>query len=62
MTQWKLYSDDMLNWAMGEFYIGDQKVISVTEYMNVCLNSVKAPFQIIIDAYEFTVPALYQLV
>ena len=30
--------------------------------MNVCLNSVEASFQMIIDACEFAVPTLYQLV
>ena len=62
MGQQKLYKDDNLNWAIGEYYNGTKKVIAVTESMNVCLNSVEAPFQMIIDACEFDVPALYQLV
>ena len=47
---------------IGEYYNGTKKVIFVTELMNVCLNSVEASFQMIIDACEFAVPALYQLV
>ena len=62
MRQQKLYSDDNLNRAIGEYYNGTKKVIVVTELMNVCLNIVEASFQIIIYAYEFAVPALYQLV
>ena len=45
-----------------EKYNGTKKVIAVTESMNVCLNSVEASFQMIIDACDFAVPALYQLV
>ena len=62
MRRRKLYSDDKLNRAIGEYYNGTKKVIAVTELMNVCLNSVEASFQIIIDAYDFVVPALCQLV
>ena len=62
MRQRKLYSNDKLNRAIGEYYNGTKKVISVTELMNVCLNSVEASFQTIIDACEFAVPALEQLV
>ena len=58
----KLYSNDNLNRAIGEYYNGIKQVIAVTELMNVCLNSVEASFQMIIDACEFSVPALYQLV
>ena len=47
---------------LGEYYNETKKVIAVTELMNVCLNSVEASFQIIIDACEFAVPTLYQLV
>ena len=57
----KIYSDDKLNRAIGEYYNGTKKVIAVTESMNVCLNSVEASFQIIIDTCEFAVPSLYQL-
>ena len=42
--------------------MGPKKVIAVTELMNVFLNSVEVSFQMIIDACEFAVPALYQLV
>ena len=62
MRQQKLYRDDKLNWAIGEYYNGTKKVIAVTESINVWLDSVVASFQIIIDACEFSVPALYQLV
>ena len=58
MRQRKLYSDDKLNLAIGEYYNGTEKVISVTELMNVWLNSVAASFQMIIDACEFYVPEL----
>ena len=47
---------------MGEYYNRTKKVIAVTECMDVCLDSVEASFQMIIDACEFAVPALYQLV
>ena len=62
MRRRKLYSDDKLNRAIGEYYNGTKKGIAVTELMNVCLNSVEASFQIEVDACEFAVPALYQLV
>ena len=62
MRRRKLYSDAKLNRAIGEYYNGTKKVIAVNESMNVCLNSVEASFQMIIDACEFTVPALYQFV
>ena len=62
MRQRKLYSNDKLNRAIREYYNGTKKVIAVTELMNVCLNSVEASFQMIIDACEFAVPVLYQLV
>ena len=62
MRRRKLYSYDKLNRAIGEYYNGTKKVIAVTELMNVCLNSVELSFQMIIDACEFVVPALYELV
>ena len=62
MRRRKLYSDDKLNRAIGEYYNGTKKVIAVTESMNVCLNSVESSFQMIINVCEFAVPALYQLV
>ena len=62
MRRQKLYSGGKLNRVIGEYYNGTKKVIAVTESMNVCLNSVEASFQMIIDACEFAVPALYQLV
>ena len=62
MRRRKLYSDDKLNRAIGEYYNGTEKVIAVTELMNVFLNSVEASFQMIIGAFEFAVPAFYQLV
>ena len=40
---------------------GTKKVIAVIESMNVCLKSVEASFQMIIDLCEFAIPALYQL-
>ena len=55
-------SDDKLNRAIGEYYNGTKKVIAVTEWMNVCLISVEASFQMITDACKFAVAALYQLV
>ena len=58
----KLYINDKLNREIGKYYNGTKKVIAITELMNVCLNSVEVPFQMIIDACEFAVPALYQLV
>ena len=62
MRRQKRYSGDKLNRAIGEYYNGTKNVIAVNELMNVCLNSVEASFQMIIDACEFAVPALYQLV
>ena len=62
MRRRKLYGDDKLNRAIREYYNGTKKVIAVTESKNVFLNSVEASFQMIIDACEFAVPALYQLV
>ena len=62
MRRRKLYSNDNLNRAIGEYYNGTKKVIAVTELMNICLNSVEASFQMIIDARKFAVTALYQLV
>ena len=62
MIRWKLYSDDKLNWAIGEYYNGTKKVIAVTKSMILCLNSVEASFKMIIDAYEFAVTKLYQFV
>ena len=59
MRRQKLNSNDKLNWAIGEYYNGTKKVISVTEFIDFCLNSVEASFQMIIAAYEFAVPALY---
>ena len=58
MRRRKLYSNDKLNRAIGEYYNGAKKVIVITELMNVFLNSVEASFQMIIDALEFAVPAL----
>ena len=54
--------DDKLNQAIGEYYNGTKNVIAVTESVNFCLNSVEASFQMIIDACNFSVPALHQLV
>ena len=62
MRRRKLYSNDKLNRAIGEYHNGTKKVIAVTELMNIFLNSVKASFQMIIYSCEFVVPALYQLV
>ena len=62
MIRRKLYSDDKLNRAIGGYYNGTKKVIAVTELMIFFLNSVESSFQMIIDACEFAVPALYQLV
>ena len=62
MRRQKLYRKDKLNRATGEYFNGTKKVIAVTELMNVFLNSVEASFQMIIDACEFAVPELYQLV
>ena len=62
MRRRKLYTDDKLNRAIGEYYNGTKNVIAVNELMNVCLNSVEASFQMVIDTCEFAVPALYQLV
>ena len=62
MRRRKLYSNDKLNRAIGEYYNGTKNAIAVTESMNVCLNILEASFQMIIDAYEFAVPAFYQLV
>ena len=61
MRRRKLYIDDKLNRAIGEYCNGTKNFIAVNESMNVCLNSVEASFQMIIDACEFAVPALYQL-
>ena len=61
MQRQKLCSDEELNWATEEYYNGTKKVIAVTESMNVFLKSVEASFQMIIDACEFAIPALYQL-
>ena len=58
----KIYSGDKLNQAIRKYYNGIKKVIALTELMNVFLNSVEASFQMIIDACEVSVPALYQLV
>ena len=58
----RVYSDNKLNGAIREYCNGTKKVIAVTELKNVCLNSVEASFKIITDAYEFAIPALYQLV
>ena len=60
MKRQKLYSDDKFNRAIGEYYNGTKKVIAVTELMNVQWNSVEASFQMIINACEYAVPALYQ--
>ena len=57
----KLYSNDKLNRAIGEYYNGTKNVITVTESMNVCLTSVEASFQMIISACDFAITALYQL-
>ena len=62
MRRRKPYIYDKINRAIGEYYNGTKKVIAATELMNVCLNSVEASFQMIIDACKFAVPALYQLV
>ena len=51
MKQRKLYSNNKLNQAIRDYYNGTQKVIAVTESINVCLNSVEASFQMIIDAF-----------
>ena len=56
------YSNDKLNQAIRGYYNGTKNFIAVTESMNVCLNSVEASFQMIIDSCKFSVPALYQLV
>ena len=61
MRQRKLCSDEELNRAIEEYYNRTQKVIAVTESMNVCLKSVEVSFQMIIDACEFAIPAHYQL-
>ena len=61
MRRQKLYSGKDLNQAIEEYYNGTKKTISVTELMNVCLKSVEAPFQMIMDACEFAVTARYQL-
>ena len=58
MRQKKLYSNDKLNWAIGEYYNGTKNVIAVTESMNVYLNSVEASFQMIIYACEFAAPEI----
>ena len=58
----ELYSDNKLNRLIGEYYNGTQKVIAVTELINVFLESVEASFQKIIDACKFALSALYQLV
>ena len=62
MRRQKIYRDNKLNRAIGEYNNGTKKVISVTELRNVCLNSMKDSFKMILDACEFDVPALYQLV
>ena len=62
MRRRKLYSNDKLNRAIREYYHGTKKVIAVTESINVFLNSVGASFQMIIDACEFAVLELYELV
>ena len=62
MRRKKLYRDDKLNQAIGEYYNGTKKFIAVTELVNFCLNIVESSFQMIIDTCEFAVPALYQLV
>ena len=63
MMGWrKLYSNNKLNRAIGGYYNGTKNVIAFTELMNVCLNIVEASFQMIIDAREFALPTLYQLV
>ena len=62
MIRQKLYRDDKLNRAIREYYNGAKKVIDVTESMIFFLNNVEASFKMIIDACEFAVPALYQLV
>ena len=62
MRHRKLYRDDKLNRAIGKYYNGIKTVITVTEWMNVFLNSMEALFQMIMDACEFAVPAIYQLV
>ena len=58
----KLYSNDKLNQEIREYWNGTKKFIAVTELMIFFLNSAEASFQMIIDACEFAVPALYQLV
>ena len=60
MRRRKLYSNDKINQTIGEYYNGTKKFIA--ESMNFCLNSVEASFQMIVDACEFSVPAIYQLV
>ena len=62
MRRWKLYIDGKLNRAIKEYYNWTKYVIVVTESIKVFLNSVEASFQMIIDACEFAVLALYQLV
>ena len=62
MRRRKPYCGDKLNRAIGEYYNRTKKVIAFTELMNVCLNSVEVSFQMIIDACEFAVPSLNQLV
>ena len=62
MRQRKLYSDEKINQVIGKYYNGAQKVIAFTELIIFFLNSVESSFQMIIDACEFAVPALDQLV
>ena len=62
MRRRKLCTSEKLNQAIGGYYNGAKKVIAVTELMNVWLDIVEASVQMIIDACEFVVPALYQLV
>ena len=47
---------------ISKYYNGTRKFIAVTDLMNICLNIVEVSFQMLIDACEFAVPALSQLV
>ena len=62
MRRLKIHSNNKLNRAIGEYYNGTKNFIAVTESMDFVLNIVEASLQMIIDACEFAVPALYQIV
>ena len=46
---------------IGKYYNGTKKVIAATESINVCLNSVEASFQMIIDTCEFDDSTIYRV-